>query len=115
MQILQIFKDFDELLELRQQNQSEVQQVVSPISSQTNLILLRFLLWSAGMVLSPNGIAMSEDAMVSLASLDKILAVDREHQTITVQAGVKVSQVRSDFVVLLYFSPPPECTSPETL
>jgi L-galactono-1,4-lactone dehydrogenase len=47
----------------------------------------------AGMVLSPNGIAMSEDAMVSLASLDKILAVDREHQTITVQAGVKVSQV----------------------
>nr|BAO94255.2 L-galactono-1,4-lactone dehydrogenase [Euglena gracilis] len=47
----------------------------------------------AGAMLSPNGISLSTDAMVSLSRLDKVLEVDPKGQTITVQAGIKVSQV----------------------
>uniref|UniRef100_A0A7S4LLR5 FAD-binding PCMH-type domain-containing protein n=1 Tax=Eutreptiella gymnastica TaxID=73025 RepID=A0A7S4LLR5_9EUGL len=46
-----------------------------------------------GTCLSPNGIAMNTDAMVSMSSLNDIIRVDPEGQTITVQAGIKVSKV----------------------
>jgi len=46
-----------------------------------------------GSALSPNGIAFHPDGMVSLTNLDKILDVDKENMTVTVQAGARVSQV----------------------
>lgn len=46
-----------------------------------------------GSALSPNGIAFNSGGMVSLTNLDKILHVDEENMTVTVQAGARVSQV----------------------
>ena len=46
-----------------------------------------------GSALSPNGIAFHPGGMVSLTNLDKIVAVDKENMTVTVQAGARVSQV----------------------
>jgi FAD/FMN-containing dehydrogenase len=37
---------------------------------------------------------MDEEGMVSLGHLDKIIKVDTEKLTVTVQAGARVSQVR---------------------
>ena len=50
-------------------------------------------MFNSGTCLSPNGIAMNTDAMVSMSSLNDIIRVDPEGQTITVQAGIKVSKV----------------------
>ena len=58
-----------------------------------------------GSALSPNGIGFhyksdrketqdtNTGAMISLVHLDKILAVDKENMTVTVEAGARVSQV----------------------
>jgi L-galactono-1,4-lactone dehydrogenase len=46
-----------------------------------------------GSSLSPNGIGFHSAGMVSLAQLDKIVEVDADNQTVTVQAGARVSQV----------------------
>lgn len=46
-----------------------------------------------GTGLSPNGVAMCKEGMVSLSQLDKILHVDEQARTVTVQAGARVSQV----------------------
>lgn len=46
-----------------------------------------------GSALSPNGIAFQQKGMMSLANLDKILHVDEEKKTVTVQAGARVAQV----------------------
>lgn len=46
-----------------------------------------------GSALSPNGIGFNADGMVSLANLDKVIKVDKEKMTVTVQAGARVSQV----------------------
>uniref|UniRef100_UPI00315B4042 L-galactono-1,4-lactone dehydrogenase n=1 Tax=synthetic construct TaxID=32630 RepID=UPI00315B4042 len=46
-----------------------------------------------GSGLSPNGLAFSEDGMVSLALMDKVLHVDKEKKQVTVQAGARVQQV----------------------
>ena len=46
-----------------------------------------------GTALSPNGLGMDKDGMVCLSHLDKVLEVDRKAQTVTVQAGARVSQV----------------------
>lgn len=46
-----------------------------------------------GSALSPNGVAFSSHGMMSLAHLDRILAVDHGSMTVTVQAGARVSQV----------------------
>jgi len=46
-----------------------------------------------GSALSPNAIGFREAGMVSLANLDKIIKVDKENMTVTVQAGARVSQV----------------------
>lgn len=46
-----------------------------------------------GTALSPNGLALAEEGMVSLSQLDRILEVDTVNRTITVEAGARVSQV----------------------
>jgi L-galactono-1,4-lactone dehydrogenase len=46
-----------------------------------------------GSALSPNGIAFSKAGMMSMAHLDQIINVDTVNQTVTVQAGARVSQV----------------------
>lgn len=46
-----------------------------------------------GSALSPNGIAFHPGGMVSLTNLDKIINVDKDNMTVTVQAGARVSQV----------------------
>jgi len=46
-----------------------------------------------GSALSPNGIAFQKEGMISMAHLDRIVRVDTEEQTVTVQAGARVSQV----------------------
>lgn len=46
-----------------------------------------------GSALSPNGIAFNRDGMISMANLDQIVDVDVVQQTVTVQAGARVSQV----------------------
>lgn len=46
-----------------------------------------------GTGLSPNGLAMEEKGMLSMVQLDKILDVDLEKMTISVQAGARVSQI----------------------
>ena len=46
-----------------------------------------------GAALSPNAVGFSPSGMIGLAGLDKILQVDTHNQTVTVQAGARVSQV----------------------
>ena len=46
-----------------------------------------------GSALSPNGIAFHSKGMLSLVNLDKILHVDTERKTVTVQAGARVRDV----------------------
>ena len=48
-----------------------------------------------GGALSPNGLAFAEDGstLINLALLDKVLDVDVEKRTVTVEAGCRVEQV----------------------
>lgn len=46
-----------------------------------------------GTGLSPNGLALEKDGMVSMGSLDKVLNVDKKNMTITVEGGARVSQI----------------------
>eukprot|EP00249_Psilotum_nudum_P019764 c27407_g1_i2 orf=207-1967(-) len=46
-----------------------------------------------GSGLSPNGIGLSDDGMVNLALMDKILNIDKQTNQVTVQAGARVEQV----------------------
>jgi len=46
-----------------------------------------------GAALSPNAIGFRQSGMIGLAGLDEIVSVDTEAQTVTVQAGARVSQV----------------------
>ena len=46
-----------------------------------------------GAALSPNGIGFHPGGMISLAHLSRILDIDTEQQTVTVQAGARVSDV----------------------
>jgi len=46
-----------------------------------------------GSSLSPNGVALNKDGMISMANLDKILEIDTEKKTITVEAGIPVREV----------------------
>lgn len=59
-----------------------------------------------GSALSPNGIAFHPGGMVSLTNLDKVIKVDKEAMTVTVQAGARVSQVRGclDRLVSRFFT-----------
>jgi L-galactono-1,4-lactone dehydrogenase len=46
-----------------------------------------------GSSLSPNGIALNKEGMISMVNLDKIIDIDVQKKTITVQAGITVSRV----------------------
>jgi L-galactono-1,4-lactone dehydrogenase len=46
-----------------------------------------------GSALSPNAVSFNSGGMVSLANLDRIIKIDKENMTITVEAGARVSQV----------------------
>jgi L-galactono-1,4-lactone dehydrogenase len=46
-----------------------------------------------GSALSPNGLAFHETGMISMANLDKVLNVNTDANTVTVQAGARISQV----------------------
>ncbi|CAN4109169.1 unnamed protein product [Withania somnifera] len=46
-----------------------------------------------GSGLSPNGIGLTRDGMVNLALMDKVLSIDKEKKTVTVQAGIRVQQL----------------------
>ena len=46
-----------------------------------------------GSALSPNGLAFSQEGMLSLALLDAILHVDPKSKQVRVQAGARVQEV----------------------
>ena len=46
-----------------------------------------------GSGLSPNGIGLSEEGMINLALMDKVLSVDEETKRVRVQAGARVAEV----------------------
>mmetsp|Transcript_16933 Transcript_16933/g.38840 ORF Transcript_16933/g.38840 Transcript_16933/m.38840 type:complete len:616 (+) Transcript_16933:226-2073(+) len=46
-----------------------------------------------GSSLSPNGIALNKDGMISMANMDRVLEIDTENKTITVEAGIPVREV----------------------
>ncbi|KAK1745246.1 L-galactono-1,4-lactone dehydrogenase [Skeletonema marinoi] len=46
-----------------------------------------------GSALSPNGLAFDSRGMVCLSNLDKIVEINKDEMTVTVQAGARVSQV----------------------
>jgi len=46
-----------------------------------------------GSGLSPNGLGLSDEGMVNLALMDRILSVDQDTKRVTVQAGARVEQV----------------------
>ena len=46
-----------------------------------------------GSSLSPNGVALNKDGMISMANLDKVLEIDTKNNTITVEAGIPVREV----------------------
>lgn len=46
-----------------------------------------------GSGLSPNGIGLNAEGMINFALMDKVLHVDENNQRVTVQAGVRVSQL----------------------
>eukprot|EP00536_Pseudo-nitzschia_multiseries_P007704 jgi/Psemu1/296668/fgenesh1_pm.183_\ len=46
-----------------------------------------------GSSLSPNGIALNKDGMISMANMDRVLEIDTENRTITVEAGIPVREV----------------------
>ncbi len=46
-----------------------------------------------GSSLSPNGIALKKDGMISMANIDRVLEIDSKAKTITVEAGMPVSKV----------------------
>jgi len=48
-----------------------------------------------GSYLSPNGLAFCEGGQVSLALMDRVLAVDAGRRQVTVQAGARVQEVRA--------------------
>jgi L-galactono-1,4-lactone dehydrogenase len=46
-----------------------------------------------GSAISPNAISFNSGGMISLVNLDRIVKVDKENMTVTVEAGARVSQV----------------------
>jgi len=46
-----------------------------------------------GSALSPNGIGLSDGAMLNMVLMDEIISVDKERMQVTVQTGARVSQV----------------------
>lgn len=57
-----------------------------------------------GSSLSPNGIALNEKGMISMANVDRVLEIDTKNSTITVEAGIPVSKVRTITTMKPFFS-----------
>ena len=56
-----------------------------------------------GSSLSPNGVALNKDGMISMANLDRVLNIDTENKTVTVEAGIPVREVRNVFGSQYFF------------
>ena len=46
-----------------------------------------------GSALSPNGIGLSDENMLNMVQLDKVVSIDKEKKQVTVQAGARVADV----------------------
>lgn len=53
-----------------------------------------------GSALSPNGLGLSEDTMLSLAECDRVLSVDRLRKTVTVEVSTVHGKVAPYSIVL---------------
>eukprot|EP00904_Undaria_pinnatifida_P005032 jgi/Undpi1/1659/HiC_scaffold_11.g05049.m1 len=65
----------------------KVEDIVSKAHSEGKRIRV------VGNALSPNGIGLSEGAMISLGQCDRVLRVDKRAKTVTVEAGARIQQV----------------------
>ena len=68
-------------------NKKELEEIVHQCHVQKQKIR------PVGSALSPNAISFQSHGMIRLDQMDQILQVDTTHQTVTVQAGARVSQV----------------------
>eukprot|EP00529_Nitzschia_sp_RCC80_P011657 CAMPEP_0113486334 /NCGR_PEP_ID=MMETSP0014_2-20120614/24943_1 /TAXON_ID=2857 /ORGANISM="Nitzschia sp." /LENGTH=572 /DNA_ID=CAMNT_0000380003 /DNA_START=73 /DNA_END=1788 /DNA_ORIENTATION=+ /assembly_acc=CAM_ASM_000159 len=66
---------------------SEVEEIVKSSHEQGKTVR------PLGSSLSPNGIALNKDGMISMANVDRVLDIDTKNNTITVEAGITVSKV----------------------
>jgi L-galactono-1,4-lactone dehydrogenase len=67
---------------------SEVEEIIEECYKQGQTVR------PLGSSLSPNGIALNKNGMISMANVDRILDIDTTNNTITVEAGITVSKVR---------------------
>lgn len=58
-----------------------------------NIVCAGEKLRCVGSAISPNGLAMSNEGIVSLSLMDKLIAVDSRTGLVTVQAGARVQEV----------------------
>lgn len=72
---------------LQPESVDEVEGIISKAHSEGKRIRV------VGNALSPNGIGLSEDTMLSLGQCDRVLHVDKRARTVTVEAGARVQQV----------------------
>jgi FAD/FMN-containing dehydrogenases len=69
------------------QTVQELEQIIAKCHEEGQVVR------PVGSALSPNAISFQERGMVSMANLDRILKIDKESMTVTVEAGARVSQV----------------------
>jgi len=69
------------------ESQQELEELVAWASEKQQKVR------PVGTALSPNGLALDSRGMLSMVQLDDVVRVDVEKQTITVQAGARVSQI----------------------
>lgn len=74
--------------------QPESSEQVEAIVSQANAGKQKIR--CVGSALSPNGISFEEEGMMSLSLMDKVLSVDKEAMTVTVQSGARVQHVADE-------------------
>ncbi|CAM9823767.1 unnamed protein product, partial [Ectocarpus sp. 8 AP-2014] len=72
---------------LQPESAYEVERIISEAHNSGKRIRV------VGNALSPNGLGLSEDAMLSLGQCDRVLHVDKKKGTVTVEAGARVQQV----------------------
>lgn len=71
--------------------QPETQEHVEAIVADANSKRQKIRCIGSG--LSPNGIAFEHEGMMSLSLMDKVLAIDKDRMTVTVQSGARVQDV----------------------
>ncbi|MEW5306294.1 MAG: hypothetical protein WDW36_008767 [Sanguina aurantia] len=69
------------------ETEAEVQQFVTAANNMSQKLRV------VGSALSPNGLGLSDEGMLSMALLDKVISIDAEKMQITVLAGARVQQV----------------------